>query len=405
MDRVNKNWITLFTTNFLGIFNDNFLKHCIIFIGVTWTLPGWLSQAQLISIVSAALVLPYLIVSPLAGRLSVIYSKQKVLRFFKLIELPIMLTASVAFYFHWIWLAVLAVFIMGFQSCMYSPAKYGLIRDIGGQEGVSFGSGVFETMAFLGILIGTVAATYLSDHYNQWIQYAIFLIVAVFGYFASRRIKAVELPVEKDNLGTINPLKFLVDSYKFATKHKYVNSGVLGASVFWLIGGMVQMNMVIHCVNTLGTTNTVAGLVMACAAIGIALGCTAAGVLANNKVRHEMIPIGLTGMVICLAIMIIFNPPVIICGMLTFCLAFMGGIFEVPCLAIVQNADIGRKLGDMIGYLNFVTFIFVLLGSALFSVTTFLTKDNSIAVFGVIMVVCLIMLLYYGIRYPEYFRK
>jgi len=405
MDRVNKNWITLFATNFLGIFNDNFLKHCIIFIGVSWNLPYWLSQAQLIAIVSAALVVPYLFLSPLAGRWSVKFSKQWILRLFKLIEFPIMLTASVAFYFHLIWLAVLAVFIMGTQSCMYSPAKYGLIRDIGGQERVSFGSGVFETMAFLGILIGTVAATYISDHYNQWVLYPIFLGVAILGYFASSRIKAVELPVEKENLGTINPLKFLVDSYKFATKHKYVNSGVLGASVFWLIGGMVQMNMVIHCVNTLGTTNTVAGLVMACAAIGIALGCTAAGVLAKNKVRHGMIPIGLTGMVICLSIIIFFNPPVIICGILTFCLAFMGGIFEVPCLAIVQNADIGRKLGDMIGYLNFVTFIFVLIGTALFSVTSLLTNDNSLAVFGVILAVCLVMLLYYGIRYPEYFKR
>lgn len=404
MERVNKNWIALFTTNFLGIFNDNFLKHCIIFIGVTWNLPGWMSQAQLISIVSAALVLPYLVLSPLAGRWSVKYSKQRVLRVFKMLEFPIMIIASLAFYFHLIWLAVIAVFIMGNQSCMYSPAKYGLIRDVGGQERVSFGSGVFETMAFMGILIGTVAASYLSDHFNLWIIIAIFLTIAILGFLASSKIKVTELPVQTDNLGTINPLKFLVDSYKFASKHKYVNSGVLGASVFWLIGGMVQMNMVIHCVKTLGTTNTVAGLIMACAAIGIALGCTAAGVFAKNKVRHGMIPLGLTGMIVCLSVIVFFNPPVIICGILVFLLAFMGGIFEVPCLAIVQNADLGRKLGDIIGYLNFVTFIFVLLGTALFSVTSLLTNDNSLAVFGVILAICVIMLIYYKTRYPEYFR-
>ncbi len=405
MNHTNKNWFALFTTNFLGIFNDNFLKHCIIFIGVTWHLPDWLSQSQLISMVSAALVIPYLILSPLAGRWSVIYSKKKILRIFKMIELPIMITASFAFYFQLVWLAVLAVFIMGLQSCMYSPAKYGLIRDVGGQEGVSFGSGVFETMAFLGILIGTVAASYLSDHYNVYILIALFLGVALAGYFTSTRINAKELPEEKDNISTVNPVKFIIDSYKFARNHKYVNSGVLGASVFWLLGGMLQMNMVIHCVNTLKTSNTVAGLVMAGAAVGIALGCTAAGLIAGKKVRHSMIPIGLLGMIASLLVIIIFNPPVLICGILVFVLAFMGGIFEVPCLAIVQNADLGRKLGDIIGYLNIITFVFVLLGTVLFSLTTLISNDNSIAVFGVILAICILTLLYYIIRYPEFLRK
>jgi len=322
-----------------------------------------------------------------------------------MIELPIMITASVAFYFQIVWLAVFAVFIMGLQSCMYSPAKYGLIRDVGGQDGVSFGSGVFETMAFLGILIGTVAASYLSDHYNVYILIALFLGVALAGYFTSTRINAKELPEEKDNVSTVNPVKFIIDSYKFARNHKYVNSGVLGASVFWLLGGMLQMNMVIHCVNTLKTSNTVAGLVMAGAAVGIALGCTAAGLIAGKKVRHSMIPIGLLGMIASLLVIIIFNPPVLVCGILVFVLAFMGGIFEVPCLAIVQNADLGRKLGDIIGYLNIITFVFVLLGTVLFSITTLISNDNSIAVFGVILAICILTLLYYIIRYPEFLRK
>jgi MFS family permease len=403
MNRIQKNWTALFSTNFLGIFNDNFLKHCIIFISVTWLLPSWLSQAQLISVVAAALVIPYLFLSPLSGRFAMKYSKQRVLKLCKMLEIPVLFLACVAFYFNLVWLAVFCVLMMGILSCIYSPSKYGLIRDIEGQKGVSFGSGVFETMAFLGILAGTVAASYLSDHLNQWILFYLFLGLAVLGYFSSCQIKAEELPEEKDDLGTISPVRFLIDSYRYATKHKYINSAVFGASVFWMIGGMIQMNLVIHCVHTLGTSNTVSGLVMCCAAIGIALACTAAGVLAKNKVRPEMIPIGLLGMIICLTVIILFNPPVEICAFLVFCLAFMGGIFEVPCLALVQNASLGRKLGDMIGYLNFTTFIFVFLGTGLFSLTNLLTKDNSLAAFGVILVICALTLLYYALRCPEFF--
>jgi len=403
MNRIQKNWTALFLTNFFSVFNDNFLKHCIIFISITWFLPSWLSQSQLISIVAAALVLPYLILSPLAGRFAMKYSKQRVLRLCKLLEIPILILACVAFYFYWVWLAIFCVLMMGIISCIYSPSKYGLIGDIEGKKGVSLGSGIFETMAFLGILMGTVAASYLSDHYRIEIFFVLLLGLALIGFLSSSQIKTVELPVETEDLGTINPIRFLINSYRFATKHKYVNSSVFGVSVFWLVGGMIQMNMVIHCVKTLGTSNTVAGLVMCCAAIGIALGCTAAGLWAKNGVRPQMIPIGLLGMIISLSAILFLNPPVTVCAFLVFCLAFMGGIFEVPCLALVQNAPLGRRLGDMIGYLNFVTFLFVLIGTGLFSVTNLLTHDNSLAVFAVILGVCVFTLIYYAVRCPEFF--
>jgi len=403
MNRIQKNWTALFFTNFFSVFNDNFLKHCIIFISITWFLPTWLSQSQLISVVAAALVLPYLILSPLAGRFAMNHSKQRVLSLCKLLEIPILVLACVSFYFYWVWLAIFCVLLMGILSCIYSPSKYGLIGDIEGKKGVSLGSGLFETMAFLGILMGTVAASYLSDHYSIVILFVLLLGLGIIGLLSSQQIKVVELPVETMALSTINPIRFLINSYRFATKHKYINSSVFGASIFWLVGGMIQMNMVIHCVKTLGTSNTVAGLVMCCAAIGIALGCTAAGLIAKKGVRPEMIPIGLLGMILSLTAIIFFNPPVAVCAFLVFCLAFMGGIFEVPCLALVQNAPLGRKLGDMIGYLNFVTFIFVLIGTALFSVTNFLTHDNSLAVFAVILGVCALTLIYFAVRCPEFF--
>ena len=403
MVAVKKNWFYLFMTNFIGVFNDNFLKHCIIFISVTWNLPPWLSQSQLISSVAAALVLPYLIFSPLAGRIAIRHSKQRIWQLLKLMELPVMLLASIAFLFHWVGIALLSVFLLGILSCLYSPSKYGLIRDIGGPEGVSFGSGIFETMAFLGILIGSVAAPFLSDHYHVWIMISVIMSMALLGYLSSLRMKVVELPEETDNEDTINPFKFLAASFRFATNHKYINSAILGTSVFWMIGGMIQMNVVIHCVHTLGTTNSVAGIILCCAAVGIALGCTAAGLLAKQTVRPEMIPIGLTGMMVSLVMLLFFNPSVLGTGILIFIVAFMGGFFEIPCMALVQHANLGRKLGDMIAYLNLVNFIFVLIGTGLFSLTTYLTHDNSLAVFAVILVVLSLTLVYFLFRHPEFF--
>lgn len=387
-------WTSLLAANFLGVFNDNFLKNAIIFVAIGWDLPAWLSQSQLIALVSASLVVPYLILSPLGGKLAVRYSKQKVFRFFKLMEFPIMAIACVAFLYEWAMVAVLAVLLMGIQSCLYSPAKYGLIRDIGGVEGSAFGSGMFETMAFLGILIGTVLASLLSDYQQDWIFLLVFMLLATGGYFTSLRIKADESAPDPEASLKINlyPWRFLRDSFQLAKKYKQVNTAVLGVSVFWLIGALLQMNIVIHAGKYYQVSNTATGIVMAFAAIGIALGTWLAGVLISKVKGRTLMLGGLTGMLINLLIIVFLQVDFPLFLVLIFLTACFGGLFQVPNLTLIQQTDAGRKLGQLLAYMNLVIFIFVLIASVLFSITMLLTEDNSLVVFGLIAVICLLTL-------------
>jgi MFS family permease len=398
-------WTPLFLSNFLGVFNDNFLKYCIIFIAVSWKLPAWLTHSQLISLVSACLVVPYLFLSPLGGRLAVIYSRKKVFRICKLLEIPILVLACVSFYFHFILLAVFTVLIMGVLSCLYSPSKYSLIRDIGGVEGVSYGSGTFESMAFLGILIGTIFASLVSDYYHQWFVFGLILGLAVLGYLVTKSVRATELLENREEKETINPVLFLINSFKFARKQANVNSAVFGASAFWLIGGMLQMNLIIHTEHFYHTSNSTTGMVMACAAIGIALGTLTAGKISGKQVKKGLILIGIFGMSLLFALLTFVHLSFWIFVVCIFLVAFLGGIFQIPCLSMLQNANLGRKLGEMIGYLNLVTFIFVLLGTLLFSVTTYFTFDNSFAVFGVLLAICLFVGFYFIKKSPEYWNE
>ena len=398
-------WTPLFLSNFLGVFNDNFVKNCIIFIAAGWAMPRWMTQSQLISLVSASLIVPYLFLSPLAGRLAVKYSKKKVFRLCKLLEIPVLALSCVAFYFQWVMMAILTVLLMGILSCLYSPSKYSLIRDIGGEEGVSFGSGVFEMMAFLGILTGTVIASVVSDIYNEWLVFAIFIGLAVLGWLVTRSIRAIELPEKKEGAGTLNPIRFVINSFRFARTHPGVNSAVFGASAFWLIGGMLQMNLVIHCKQVYHASNTTTVIAMACAAIGIALGCWAAGRISGKEVKKGLILIGISGMSILFFLLTFFHLTLWFFVFCVFSTAFMGGLFQIPCLSMLQNSNLGRKLGDMIGYLNLITFVFVLTGTLLFSLTTWFTSENSFAVFGVILALCLLVTFYFFKKSPEYWNE
>jgi MFS family permease len=221
---------------------------------------------------------------------------------------------------------------------------------------------------------------------------------ALLGYITTFNIRVKELDIEKTEYTSLNPIKFLKESYLFAKKYSNINLGVFGVSVFWLLGGLLQMNLVIHCTKTLQTNNTTAGIIMAMAAVGIALGCTLAGRISRGKVNTRLIFFGLAGMVVFLLGIVIFNPPVHICGLLVFLIAFMGGLFEVPCLAMIQKPDTGRKLGDMLAYMNLVIFIFVLLGSAVFFITTQFLGDNSLIVFAVTAGICLGTLVFFLLR-------
>jgi len=389
------NWSALFTSNFLGVFNDNLLKNSIIFFTLSWKLPEWLNSSQLISLVSAALIIPYLLFSPFAGNLSVRISKQKIFRILKLIEIPIMLLASIAFITENIYIGLTSVLLMGIQSSLYSPAKYGLIRDIGGEKKVAFGSGVFETMAFLGILAGTVVASVLSDYVEIEVLIVVFLATAVLGYLTTATIKVIEMPVEVQKQSN-NPFVFLKQSYKLAKKYKDVNASVIGSSVFWLIGGMLQMNLVIHTKDYFHAGNTETGIIMAIAAIAIATGCFAAAKAAGNSTGQKMMLPGIAGMIVFLGFITFFDLNFFFYALCVFGVAFSGGFFQVPCLSTIQKSKSGRKLGDLIAYLNLSTFIFVTLGTFIFWLITYFTNQNSQLVFAVLWVICIITFYFFN---------
>jgi len=388
-------WTPLFLSNFLGVFNDNLLKNAVIFIAVVWSHPTWMTQSQLVSIVSGSLVIPYVFLSPAGGMLAVRYSKLKIFRLFKLLELPIMAVACISFYFQWIGLAIFSVLLMGSQSALYSPSKYSLIRDIGGEEGVSFGSGIFEMMAFIGILTGTVTASFISDRYYFGVISAFFLAFALMGYLVTKQIRANELPPEQETDNTLNPVKFILNSYRFAKRNGLVNSSVFGASAFWLIGSILQMNIVVHTKSVHNMSNSVTGINMAVAAVGIALGCWAAGKLQGKKVIPGLILVGLSGMILTFLILTFIKTGVVVYAILVFLAAFFGGLFQIPNLSMLQNSHLARKLGDMIAYLNLVTFVFILGGAVLFSSIMYSFHDNSYVIFGLLLLLCVLIGIYF----------
>ncbi|MCG8581632.1 MAG: MFS transporter [Bacteroidales bacterium] len=398
------NWLPLFITNFLGVLNDNYLKYLVFFISTTWMMKD--KESIVIMLASALFVIPYIAFSPIAGKLARDHSKAKIIQRAKLYEIPIMAIASLGFVLHSVSITMFAIFLMGLQSCLFSPAKYGIIRDIGGKEGIPFGTGAMEMLTFMGVLIGTYIAGVTSDislidtlaPYRTIIVCCALILFAVIGWLFSLKIAPKETVPDDEDETTLNPITFLIRSYRWSRQIPGLNSVIIGLATFWAIGSLLQMNITVHCRNMLELSDTATSSIMALVAIGIGAGCYITGVISNKQVKMYLVPIGGTGMLICVASIFVFNPDTVLFTVLIVLTAFFAGVFKIPLNAFIQDRVEGRKLGLILAYNNLMLFTFILLSAGVFGVVE--TMANSLMVFGAVTAITLIITIVAWFKIP-----
>lgn len=321
----------------------------------------------------------------------------------KLAEVPVMIFAAVAFYMQSLVAAMIAIVVMGFLSSIYSPSKYGLIRDIGGREGISYGTGAMEMFTFAGVLLGTFGAAILSQYYDFIVIAAIYIVVAIGGYLNSRLIKVHDSePMDVSNK-TINPAKYMVESIRWARSITGLNVVIIALSTFWLIGGLLQMNLIAHCDVALRMDKIDRGIVMAAAAVGIGLGCYFAGIISHRRVELRLVPVGGLGMAAVLLFVYLAQPTGWFFTALIALAAFFTGLYKVPLNAWVQDRVEGRMLGDILAYCNLLDFTFILAAAGVFAGMTVLFDTNTIFLALVVFMLIILGVLYWFL--PEMRRK
>ena len=356
----NRSFIPLFVTNFFGVINDNFLKMLASYVVLTW-----LGDAQLQSVfmgaTGAALVVPYILFSPLADRLTVVFEKKHILRYAKFVELPIVALGAVGFFCQSVTLVILAILLMGVQSSLYSPSKYALVRDVGGEGRISTGMGGMEGIAFAAVLGGTIAASFAADKAGPWVWTAALLGFAALGLVSSLRVRADE--VKSREIHAINPLRYMLRARRQAKRYRGLNAVILTLSVFWGVAAMLQLGLVTYGKQVLGLDSVHTGAILALAAVGIVVGQVLAGLVDR---RHYLLGATLlTGWIAAALLAVLFFAPLspTVFAAVTGLLAFDLGFFKLPLDAEIQKVVKGPKLNTMLAYFNQVSFLFMFLAS------------------------------------------
>ncbi|MEN9353751.1 MAG: hypothetical protein RL318_1076, partial [Fibrobacterota bacterium] len=360
-------WHGLFLVQSLGVLNDNFVKSLILFVAIKWVAPEM--KDWLITAVTAIFNAPFVLFSPFAGWLSRVCQKQTVVRWAKASEILIITIAIAAFAWQQILLAGVVVFLMGLHSTLYGPSKYSLISDIGGHKGLTFGNGMMEMLSFTSVVVGTLLAGLVGASSSLlptmiWVGYTL----ALAGWLASLRIRAVEPEVERNVPVDWNPVRYVRNSWKNASQYRGLNLAIMGASAFWMIGQLVIALLARHCPDVLHMSVLQTSITTAILAVGIGLGCICSSLFARGRIELAFVPLGGAGLATGLSILA-FVPLgatgfTIVLGLA----AFLGGFYKVPLGAWIQGRLRGRAVGPLLAYLNMVNFIGMFIASGLYRI-------------------------------------
>ncbi|MCM1034306.1 MAG: MFS transporter [Paludibacter sp.] len=407
----------LYTTNFLSTLNDNYQKMLGMLVVTGWVASDW--KPLVISVTGAALVLPYIFCSPLANRAAQVFGKKKVVRVCKLLEFPIVLLAVAGFLLKdptlftehtystplSVALVILSIFLIGVQSSMYSPAKYGLIRDIGGVENVSKGMGGMESMSFLGMLLGTALAAIAVEKLTPLGYSSLLLLFAAAGYIASLLIKAEE--VISDTKERLNPFAYMKSTHKLALQYKGLNSVIYILSIFWWFATTIQLCLIVYCQEDMGLSGGKPGLIMCIAAIGISVGCVLSGRIGNKRFEIARAPFyGIVAAVGLFGMFCLNAGHYIIFTLILFVVAVSGGFFKVPMDAVIQRTVKQEELNVVLAYFNQVSFIFMLGASITYYILTLLLPQRYVfLMLSFVMLAASVSLIYCYPPIREYWHR
>ena len=208
-----KRFLPFFMTQFFGAFNDNVFKNALV-IMIAFKVAD--DQVDILTNLAFGLfILPFFLFSAFAGQVADKFEKSVLIRRVKMVEICIMLLASLGFYLNSVPLLIFVLFLMGSQSSLFGPVKYGYLPENLSNHELMGGNGLVEASTFISILLGTILGGVLIAIDSFVPISAAVLTFAVLGYVFSRGIplcEAAEPGIKLDwNLwrATMNNLRIL----------------------------------------------------------------------------------------------------------------------------------------------------------------------------------------------------
>ncbi len=356
---------SLFVTQFQGAFSDNVLKNLVIFMLVAMNL-SLAEKHRIGELVGALFSLPFILFSMAGGFFADRFSKRTISVGVKVFEILVMLIALMGLIWERMPVLLCCVFLMGVHSAFFGPSKYGLLPELLPERKLSWGNGLLELGTFTAIILGTVAAGIMAEHFrghHVW-SGSILIVLAVFGFGISLSITRVPAADPKRKFQA-NFLKDLFRQIRSWRKDRPLILAAAGNTYFNFLGALTLLNVFFFGADVLKVREAQIGWLNAALAVGIGLGSVMAGYLSGGKIEYGLVPLGAAGLSI--ASFLLATPGLSLwAAMLRLAfLGFAGGFFIVPICALLQHRPDKSKKGEVLAAANLLSFVGVFLASGM----------------------------------------
>ncbi|WP_339735035.1 acyl-[ACP]--phospholipid O-acyltransferase [uncultured Gimesia sp.] len=394
-------FLALLATQFLGAMNDNMFRWFIIPIG-----KPMLGDAVALSLGLACFTLPYLLLASVAGYLADRFSKRTVIISCKVAEIVIMILGVLAVQLGNIYLLFLIVALMGCQSALFGPAKFGSIPEMLRDNRLSKGNGMMGLITVVSSALGFIAGNYLY-HVTQpdlstpgsftgiWIAGFTLVGVAIIGTLVSLNIR--KLPPAAPKRGfPFNPAKETWHQLQLLRSSTPLLRTALGVAFFWMLASLAQINVDTYGIHELGLSQKDIGPLLGILVFGVALGSILAGIWSAGRIELGIVPLGAAGIVISSLLLFFTGSSVIpdqesssqfyylLSLLWLFLLGVSSGLFDIPLETFLQHRSDVKTRGSILAAANFLAFSFILFASFGFWVMQDCLKMSASQIFMVI---------------------
>lgn len=406
-------FVGVLLTQFLGSFNDNLLRWLSVCVAEQFGILGGLQGKEADSWKTLMLVLggvsftlPYLFLMPLAGSMADRFSKRGVMVAMKVAEIIIMCFAVAVITQGHVWLMFIAVGLMGAQSALFGPSRFGSMPEILPHKHLSAGNGFVGLATVVACALGTAAGfklygvvkggiTATGVEWNAFLPAALSLFgIAVVGTLTSLLVPRLT-PANRDCSLKINPLTETVPALRVLWQDVRLVRTTFGIAFFWFLASLAQANVEPLGGTVLGLAKENIGILMAVLVAGLGSGSVLAGQLSEGKVELGLVPFGALGITISSFLVYISGSMVdphlaassqvwfYLCCTSLFLLGAGAGMFNIPLETYLQYRSDPAQRGMILAGCNFITFLFILLSLGVFFVLREVLKLSPTAVYAV----------------------
>jgi MFS family permease len=288
-----RRFLPLFTTQFLGAFNDSLFKQAVVLFVTYQLFSNPAKEFQFSAIAQGLFILPFFLFSALSGQLADDHDKARLIRIIKSAEIGIMILGGAGILLANIPLMLAAVFAMGVHSTFFGPIKYAILPQHLRRDEVLGGTGLVEAGTYIAILGGTILAGVLVATPN--IAATATIGIAVLGLLAGRQVPPA--PAAAERLPITWHIVHASIELVSATMHiRRLFLAILAISFFWTIGAVLIIIFPPLVKNVLGADEQVASLFIAIFSIGIAIGSLLINRLLKSEVSARYAPASVIAM-------------------------------------------------------------------------------------------------------------